>query len=303
MSTKIIRFQRQLIIILTVVLSFSACGKSDGDFDASGTFEATEIVVSAESVGQLLQFNITEGMNVIQNQPLGLIDSTQLYLKKQQLIAMQKAMLTRRPNIQKQVSTLEQQIRTAKSERIRTKNLVNANAANRKQLDDIDAQISVLETQLAASTSTYENADDGIINDSEAMEIQIRQVEDQLRKCVIVSPINGTVMLKFAEQGELAMVGKPLFKIADMQHMILRAYVTAEQLNNIKVGQKVKILTDTEQTIKLEGTVAWISSKSEFTPKTIQTKNERANLVYAMKIAVVNDGFLKIGMYGNVRFK
>ena len=294
----------KFLIFLSVVASFSACRSSDGDFDASGTFEATEVIISAESMGQIIDFKLMEGMDVTENQVLGIIDSTQLYLKKQQLLATQQALLTRRPNMSKQIAAIEQQIITAKSERKRIQNLVNAQAANQKQLDDVNAQIAVLEKQLVASKSSIGIADNGIMGDNEALKIQVEQIEDQLKKCKICAPINGTILLKYAEQGELAVVGKPLLKLADTKNMILRAYITADQLSTIKVGQKVKVFADSgeDESKELAGTVGWVSSKSEFTPKTIQTRDERANLVYAVKINVENDGFLKIGMYGNLIF-
>lgn len=288
------------IAISTLLVS---CGKSDNEYDASGTFEATEIIVSSEAMGKILQFDVTEGQQLTENQVVGTIDSTQLYLKKLQLLASQKAMLTRRPDLGKQIAAIEQQIATAKTEKKRIQNLVNANAANQKQLDDVNAQIAVLEKQLSAQKSTIETTNEGISGDNEALLIQIEQIEDQLRKCKIISPINGTVLTKYAEKGELATTAKALFKIGDTNKMILRAYITADQITQLKAGQKVKVFADFGEDNKkeYEGVVSWISSKSEFTPKTIQTRDERANLVYAVKINVKNDGFLKIGMYGNVK--
>lgn len=281
---------------------FVSCGKSDGDYDASGTFEATEVIVSAESMGKILQFDITEGQQLTQNQSVGIIDSTQLYLKKQQLLASQKAMLTRRPDLNKQIAALEQQVATAKTEKKRIQNLVNANAANQKQLDDVNAQIAVLEKQLIAQKSNIDSANEGISEDNKSVNIQIAQIEDQLVKAKITSPITGTVLTKYAETGELAVAGKALFKIADINNMILRAYITNSQLTQIKIGQKVKVFADSgEDQKEYAGTIEWISDKSEFTPKTIATKDERANMVYALKISVKNDGFLKIGMYGDIK--
>ncbi len=290
---------------LAILFTLSSCGKSEKDFDAAGTFEATEVVVSAEAMGKIMQFDAVEGQQLTENQIVGYIDSTQLYLKKRQLIASQKALQSRRPDIQKQIATLEQQITTAKSERKRFENLVNANATNTKQLDDINAQIAVLEKQLAATKSTLETTNNGISGDNEALQIQIEQIEDQLAKCHFSSPISGTVLTKYAEKGELASPGKALFKIADVNNMILRAYIVNSQLSEIKIGQKVKVFADSgeDNQKEYEGTISWISSKSEFTPKTIATRDERANMVYAVKISVKNDGFLKIGMYGNVQLK
>jgi HlyD family secretion protein len=281
-----------------------SCGKSDNDYDASGTFETTEVVVSAEGVGKILQFDVEEGTLLSENQQVGYIDSTQLYLKKLQLKASQKALQSRRPNMQKQIAALEQQIATAKTERNRVENLLKDNAATSKQLDDINAQVAVLEKQLIASKSTLETTLEGIAGDNSALNIQSEQLDDQLRKCKIISPINGIVLVKYAEKGELAAAGRALFKIADTNNMILRAYLTNDQLTELKIGQKVKVFADLgkSDSKQYEGTINWISSKSEFTPKTIQTRDERANLVYAVKINVKNDGYLKIGMYGNVKF-
>ena len=290
------------IIISTMLIS---CGKLKEDADASGTFEATEVIVSAEASGKIMSFNVEEGQVLAANQLIGTIDSTQLYLRKEQIITSKKSLQSRRPDIKKQIAAIEQQIATAKTERKRFENLVKANAANQKQVDDIDAQIAVLVKQLDAQKTTLVTTNQGITDDSEGVTFQAAQVEDQLAKCRIVSPIAGTVLIKYAEMGEVAAPGKALLKIADTNNMILRAYITADQLTQIKIGQKVKVTSDfgKDDTKEYSGTVAWISSKSEFTPKTIQTRDERANLVYAVKINVKNDGFLKIGMYGDVRFK
>lgn len=291
-------------LLATIVSIFLvSCSNSDGDVDASGTFETTEIIVSTESMGKIMQLNVEEGQQLNFNQRVGYIDTTQLYLKKLQLVASKKALQSRRPDIQKQIAALEQQIETAKTERKRVENLVKAEASTTKQLDDANAQIKVLEKQLEATKSSLENTSNSILGDNEALQIQIGQIEDQLQKCYITSPISGVVLTKYAEQGELATPGKALFKIGDVTNMILRAYVTSDQLTQIALGQKVKVYADYgEDRKEYEGVVSWISSKSEFTPKTIQTRDERANLVYAVKINIKNDGLLKIGMYGNVKF-
>ncbi|MDD3077518.1 MAG: HlyD family efflux transporter periplasmic adaptor subunit [Paludibacter sp.] len=294
----------KIFSILFSVLILTSCGKSDNDFDASGTFETDEVIVSAEAMGKIMQFDIQEGQELTTGQNVGYIDSMQLYLKKLQLQASQKALLVRRPDIKKQIAVLEQQIATAKTEQKRIENLVKANAATTKQLDDVNAQVAVLEKQLAASKTTLESTDQGMNNDNNALEIQIRQIDDQLNKCRITSPIAGVVLVKYAEMGELAAAGKALFKMGNMENLILRAYVTSDQLSKVKTGQKVKVFVDfgKDKQKKFTGTVNWISDKAEFTPKTIQTRDERANLVYAVKIGVKNDGYLKIGMYGDVKF-
>ncbi len=292
-----------IIIGLSVILGFTSCGKSDNDYDASGTFETTEVLVSAEAMGKIMQFDAEEGQQLTENQVVGYIDSTQLYLKKEQLLASQKGLQSRRPDIQKQIAAIEQQIATAKTEQKRVQNLVAANASTTKQLDDVNSQVAVLEKQAAALKSTLETTNNGISGDNQALTLQVEQIQDQLDKCKITSPIDGVVLVKYAERGELAAAGKALFKIGDINNMILRAYVTSDQLTKLKLGQKVKVSADYGDSMKdYDGTISWISDKSEFTPKTIQTRDERANLVYAVKINVKNDGNIKIGMYGNVKF-
>lgn len=293
-----------LFVGLSIVLLATSCGKSKDDADASGTFEATEVIVSAQGSGQILSFNVEEGQTLTANQQVGSIDSTQVYLRLKQLQASGKAIQSRRPDIKKQIAAIEQQITTAKTERKRAENLVKANAGNQKVLDDVNAQIAVLEKQLDAQKTILESSNQGITDESEGLNYQVKQLQDQLEKCKITSPIDGTVLLKYAEMGEIAAPGKALFKIADTNNMILRAYITADQLTQIKVGQTLKIKTDSgkDGSKEYSGTIAWVSSKAEFTPKTIQTRDERANLVYAVKINVKNDGLIKIGMYGDVRF-
>jgi len=289
------------IIIASLVFLYS-CGKSNEQYDASGTFEATEIMVSSEASGKILQFGAQEGELLQPGNEIVLIDTLQLFLKKQQLLSSINALQSRRPEVNKQIAAVQQQIATAKTEKQRAENLVKANAANQKMLDDINAQIVVLEKQLAAQKSTLDISNRGISEDVATMEIQVAQLDDQLLKCRIATPINGTLLVKYAQVGELAMPGKVLFKVADLESMILRAYITSDQLTQLKIGQTVKVFADFgESTREYSGTISWISGKAEFTPKTIQTKDERANLVYAVKIAVKNDGYLKIGMYGQVK--
>jgi len=292
------------MLALAIVITFSACGKSDSEYDAAGTFEAIEITVSSEAMGKIISFDLTEGQEVAENQLVGAIDSTQLYLKKKQLLASGKALISRKPDTRKQLAAVEQQIETAKTEKKRIQNLVQANAVNQKQLDDVNAQIAVLEKQQAALKSTLDLTTSSLTGEEEALQLQIAQIEDQLQKCHIASPISGTVLTKYAEAGELAAPGKALFKVADTKNIILRAYISSDQLSQLKIGQKVQVFSDLgeKDSKQYEGIINWIASKAEFTPKTIQTRDERANLVYAVKIAVKNDGLIKIGMYGNVKF-
>jgi len=291
-----------LPIVLAVIL-FSACNNKNKEFDASGVFETTEIIVSAKGSGEILQLNIEEGQQVAAQQVVGLIDTTQLYLKKVQLQASMKAMSSRRVNVTSQIAVLKQQLETAKMEQKRFAKLVSESAANQKQLDDINAQVATLEKQIAAQTETLNNSNNTIGDEQQVILAQIAQIDDQIKNSIIKSPIKGTVLEKFAEAGELAAQGRPLFKVADIDRMFLRAYISASQLTELKIGQKVKVFSDLGEKGRkeYEGTVSWISDKAEFTPKTIQTRDVRANLVYAVKIAVKNDGYIKKGMYGELK--
>lgn len=292
------------VLFYAIFLSLTAaCGNGNGDYDASGTFESTEIIVSAEANGKIMRFNVEEGDLLKDGQEVGYIDTMQLYLKKMQLLTSVKSVQSRRSDIAKQIAATKEQIAKAEKEKKRNENLLKSNAATQKQVDDIDSQLAVLQKQLAAQISTLQNGNQSVTEESSAMEIQVAQVEDQLQKSHIISPISGTVLSKYAEAGELATQGKPLFKIADIENMYLRAYIIADQLTQMKLGQEVKVFADYGEDGKREytGKVTWISDKAEFTPKTIQTRDERANLVYAVKIAVKNDGYLKIGMYGEVK--
>ena len=281
-----------------------ACSNNKTDYDASGIFESTEVIVSSQVSGQLMEFTVTEGQQLQADSYLGYVDTTQLYLKKQQLMASRTAVSSRSTSVPRQIASLKEQIATQKRELARFGNLVKLNAANQKQVDDIQSQLSVLEKQLAAQTELLVNNNQGISGESTALESQIAQIEDQLLKSRITSPIQGTVLTKYAEQGEFTAPGKALFKVSDMQQMYLRAYITSDQLTQLKQGQPVTVYADfgEDKMRTYPGTISWIADKAEFTPKTIQTRNERANLVYAVKIAVTNDGYLKNGMYGEVKF-
>ncbi len=295
---------RNLLGLCSLLALFSACGNGTPKYDATGTFETTEVLVSAEASGKLLYFNIEEGTVLKAGQEVGVVDTVQLYLKKLQLEANIKSVEEQRPDILKQVAATKEQITAAERERNRVANLLKVGAASQKQLDDADDQLEVLRKQLVAQNSTLSNSHQSLTWQSSSVGIQVAQVEDQLKKCYITSPITGTVLAKYAEAGELTAVGTPLFKIADTQQMYLRAYITSEQLSQVKLGQKVTVFSDygTDEHKQYPGVITWISDTSEFTPKTILTKNERANLVYAVKIAVKNEGYLKIGMYGGVEF-
>lgn len=301
------RFVKQKILVaflagLSLVAISISCGRESGIHDASGTFEATEILVSSEVSGKILELNIDEGDSVVGGAVLGQIDTVQLFLKKRQLLATVRALEARRPQVGKQIAAIEEQISVQHRERERVERLVKADAATRKQLDDINSSISVLEKQLDAHRSSLTNTSGGITEDAAALMLQVEQINDQLNRSRISSPISGTVLAKYAEMGEITAAGKPMFKVANMNDMYLKAYITSDLLTQLKLNQEVKIFADfgEEESREYKGEVIWISDKAEFTPKTIQTRSERENLVYAVKIAVKNDGFLKIGMYGGV---
>ncbi len=278
-----------------------ACG-SESEFDAQGTFEATEVVISAEANGRIIYFDAEEGTSVVAGEELGAIDSVQLHLQRKQLEAQQSALLGSRPDVKKQVASLREQIAKQKSELRRVENMLRDGAATQKQYDDIEAQIKILEGQLEATLSTLDKNTATINSNSAALEAQIAALDDRIAKCRIVSPVNGTVVVKYAEAGELATIGKPLMKIAYLDKIFLRAYFTSDQLAEVNIGDEVTVVADFggDERYDYTGRIAWISPESEFTPKTIQTKDSRANLVYAVKIAVENDGRLKIGLAGEV---
>ena len=309
---------KKRLIVAGAVLMLCACGNKEKEYDATGTFEATEVTVSAKATGELKTFNISEGQAVEQGAVVGSIDayqlqqtSEQLEAQKRQLGATRSATDSRRLDLEKQLSSISQQIANAQRERQRFAELVADGAVPKKQLDDINYQIKVLERQREATRDQIRSNNASLAEQSKGIGAQIdglnaqqRQIADQIANAQVKAPIAGTVLEKYVEQGEFVAIGKPLFKMADVQNMYLRAYVTSSQLKDLKIGQKVKVFADFGDKEKktYEGTVAWISSRSEFTPKTILTDDERADLVYAVKISIKNDGFAKIGMYGEVRF-
>ncbi len=290
------------LFILSVTI-FTACSDRDDNVLASGVFETTEVIVSSESIGKILQFPISEGDIVEQGEFLAKIDSIQLELKRELLLKGIETAERRRPSISIQLAPIEQQILTAKKEKGRVENLLKAGATNEKQFDDIQAQIFLLEKQLTAQKTSLENSNLIISREIESLEIQVKQITDQIERCKVTSPLSGTVLVKYAETGEFTAAGKALVKIANTSEMYLLAYITSAQLSMMKTGQIVEVLADfgDKENRIYEGTVVWISDEAEFTPKTVQTRDERSNLVYAVKISVKNDGFLKIGMYGGIR--
>ncbi len=294
----------QYICSVAIGLVLSACTSQEEQYDASGIFETTEVIVSAKGTGELQSFQVEEGQAVRQGEVLGWIDTLQLSLKDRQLAASLLATESKRLDEKRQVAHLRQQIENLQREKQRFTALLNAKAATAKQVDDIDYQIKVLQNQLVATQEQINSSNSSLSRQSESIQAQRAQMEDQIRNAMITSPITGTVLTKYAEQGEYAVPGKALFKVADVSQMKLRAYITADQLTQLQIGQAVAVYADRGITDRKRyaGRVVWIADKAEFTPKTIQTRNERANLVYAVKIAVENDGFIKRGMYGEVWF-
>lgn len=289
-----------LLLLGTVLFS---CNNKENDFDASGTFEATETIISAEANGKILALNINEGDVLKQGQQIGYIDSTQLHLSKLQLIKSQRSILSGRPNIKPQLEALESEKSSAVSDKKRIEILVKGNVASQKQLDDANTRIAVLQSKIEATKSSLTTTTTTLNEQGGSVGAQLDQIQDQLHKCNIINPVGGSVLTKYTDVYEMATMGKPLYKIANLSTMILRAYITGDQLSQMKIGQTVKVFVDfgKDKTKEYSGKVTWISDKSEFTPKTIQTKNERANSVYAVKITIPNDGYLKIGMYGGIK--
>ncbi len=337
---------KKTFLLASLAFIMASCGEDKKDYDATGAFEATEVTVSAESSGQLISFNVAEGQLLNGGITVGQIDSRQLTLKraqlatsndqlvathgqldanKRQLVANRQATASKQLDLKKQVASIRQQIANQQRERQRFSELLRDGAVPRKQVDDIDYQIQVLQKQLAATEEQIASQNAALAEQNKGIAAQIdginsqqagvsaqqagvraqqAQLDDQIAHTFVKSPLTGTVLEKYAEQGEFVSIGKPLFKIADTKRMFIRAYITSEQLKDVRLGQKVKVMADygNGQKKQYDGVVTWISSRSEFTPKTIVTDNERADLVYAVKIQFQNDSYVKIGMYGEVKF-
>ena len=293
---------KKVFAMAGALLMLAACGNNEKQYDATGVFEATETTVAAEQSGTLMRFDVTEGSELSLAQEVGLIDTTQLWLKIQQSKATKDVYQSQKPDMETQIAATRQQLAKAKQDQLRYKELVADGAAPSKMLDDATNQVQVLQKQLEAQISSLSTNTNALNKQMAATDVQTSQLLDLLQKCHIVTPIK--VLEKYAENGEFVTIGKPLFKIANMEQMFIRAYVTSAQLKDIKVGQQAKVFADYGDGQKKEyaGTVSWISSKSEFTPKTILTEDERADLVYAIKVSIKNDGYVKIGMYGEVKF-
>lgn len=308
-------------ILLSALLLFTlaACNSNDSDFDASGTFEADEVIVSSSANGKILWLNVEEGSVLVRDSMVGQVDPTDIALQKEQVEESIDALRDQTVNIEPQVKLLQDQLKVQQSrlenllhEKSRTENLVKQDAATGKQLDDINAMIDVArkemqvtQQQINVQRNNSGTQNRGILSQGKPLQKKVEQLQDQLNKAGIKNPINGTVLTKYAEEGEMTSIGKAIYKIADLSTITLRAYISGAQLSQVKLGQTVKVLVDDgkDKYREIPGTITWISDKAEFTPKTIQTKEERANLVYAIRIKVKNDGYLKIGMYGEVKFK
>lgn len=293
------------ILNFLLIICLTSCNSNEGKYDAMGVFEATEVVVSAKAQGELIKFDVNEGDKVKADVTLGIIDVTKLNLQQQSMEENRNAQTAHILNLQEQTASIQQQITNLQQEHERFSGLLAKGASTQKQVDDLANQIKVLKAQLAATQSQLRAANESIKHQADASNQQIKIVNSQMDDAVIKSPIDGTILKKYAERGEFAIPGKALFKVADLQKMILRAYITADQFDNLKLGQQVKVMVDNggEAQREYQGKVTWIAQKAEFTPKTIQTKDERANLVYAIKISVKNDGKIKIGQYGECYFR
>ena len=306
------------LFLIGTLFGVMGCNRNQNHFDASGTFEADEVNVSSEMGGKLISFKVEEGNQIPKDTVVGKIDAENVSLQKEQVEASIQALNQKTADVTPQVKMLQDQLQVQQSqltnlhhERTRIENLLKQDAATTKQLDDINAQIDVVNKQMQVTQqqidvqkSNVATQNRSILSEGKPLEKRVAQLQDQLDKSNIVNPINGTVLTKYAEEGEVTSTGKALYKIADLSTITLRAYVTGTQLSQIKIGQTVKVFADNgpNKYNEYSGTITWISDKAEFTPKTIQTKEERANLVYAIKVKVKNDGYLKIGMYGELTF-
>lgn len=293
---------KKAILLPAITILLASCG-SKQEYDATGIFEATTVTVSAETSGKILSLDVAEGDSVVMNQHVATIDTALLALQYKQLRSQQSSTEQSSPDIAAQAAALRTQIAHQQNECARIGRLLADGAATQKQSDDADAQLRVLRGQLDALLSTLGKNRSSISDNALALQYQKEQIEEQIAKSSIIAPITGTVLLKYAEAGEFATPGRPLFKVADLNNIYLRSYFTASQLAGLKIGQRVTVIADFggDEQFEYPGTVTWIAQENEFTPKSIQTNDSRANLVYAVKIAVKNDGRLKLGQYGEVR--
>ncbi|MFC2119198.1 HlyD family secretion protein [Bacteroidota bacterium] len=293
------RHYKYLIIFLTLTTISISCSSDNDKPDAYGNFEALETFVSAEANGRILELNIVEGQDLEAGDTVGFIDASGLNLQLEQLIAKKAAVSANVSNVNAQIELQKEQKRIFLIEKTRVENMLESGAATAKNLDDLNGKISLIEKQITSIRTQYNKISKELITIDKQADI----IKDQISRCIIKSPIKGSVLQKYSMAHEMTVMGKTLFKISDLSYLNLRAYITGNQLGIVKLGQEVKVMTDNiDGLIETTGEIIWISPKAEFTPKIIQTKEERVNLVYAMKIRVKNDGSLKIGMPGEVRF-
>jgi HlyD family secretion protein len=290
------------LAVIAIIAAGGSCARGDGALFATGVFEATEVIISSEATGRLLELSVTEGQDVAAGDIVAKLDCRQLELQRQEIATRVGGLKTRVTDVPTQTAAIAEQLASAERERQRVATLQAAGVATQKQVDDVEAQVALLRRQQAATMQSLTTGNRVLQDERAAMEAQLALVNDQIDRCELKAPVSGTVLVKYAQQGEFTAPGKALFKLADMKNMVLRAYVTADQLTQVKLGQAVKVRADfgADGSREYDGRIAWISTKSEFTPKTIQTRDERANQVYAVKVAVTNDGFLKLGMYGSI---
>ena len=287
------KYYNYIIGLSIAATTLFSCSDSNGKADGYGNFEATEITVSAENTGKLMQLEVSEGDQIVKDKFIGYIDTIPLALKREQLEVSKAVISSKSKGVLSQINVLNAQLKTANTNKERTENLIKDNAGTQKQLDDIQGEINVIKNQIRSVE--IQNAP--VVNELKSIDVQLKQIDDQIQKSKIINPINGTVLTKYAEPNEITVFGKPLYKIADLSIMQLRVYISETQLANIKIGQEVTVKIDDADTMKsYKGKISWIASEAEFTPKIIQTKEEGVALVYAVKVDVVNDGSLKIGM-------
>ncbi|MEO1050538.1 MAG: HlyD family efflux transporter periplasmic adaptor subunit [Bacteroidota bacterium] len=298
------QFTQTLAVALFTSLFLWSCSNGDHEFDATGTFEADETIISAAAAGKLLAFDLDEGQIISEDQYLGYIDTIQMHLSKRQLEAQIVAVLSRKPDVSAQLAALNEQLKASKVEKTRIENLLKSDAATPKQYDDIKAQIDLINGNITALRTSLVNNTNSLDKEVGPLKAQILQTQDQITKSQIINPVKGTVLSVYAEPFEHVGMGQPLYRIADLDELTLKAYVSGDQFAHLKLNQQVQVYTDDGNGgyRSTTGTVYWISEKAEFTPKSVQTKNERANKVYAIKVRVKNDGTYKIGMYGELTF-
>ncbi len=295
---------KKSIYAIILFLVAGACSNGNDEVDAYGNFESDEIIISSEVNGKLISFMLEEGQTLVIGQETGLVDTIQLYLKKEQLLASIVALESKTQNVQSEIAVWKEKYKNIEREYKRVQNLIKDDAATQQQLDDLKGQIDLTEKQLKATEIRLNDANRAVLSQIKPLRVQIMQTEDQIMKSRLKNPVNGTVLTKYVEENEIVNFGKPLYKIADLQHVFLRAYISEDQLSQIKIGQVAGVVIDDGDGQKrYEGKITWVADVAEFTPKVIQTKKERKNLVYAVKIAVVNDGSIKLGMPGELHLK